>query len=80
MKNITVSVKDEVYRQARITAARMGTTVSAMVARYLLTVTGNDEEKQRDIEDRNKLMEELLRRSAGFSLGTTPTRSEMHER
>ena len=35
MKNITVSVDDETYRQARIIAAERGTSVSAMVREYL---------------------------------------------
>jgi hypothetical protein len=35
MKNITVSVDDETYRRARITAAVQGKSVSAMVREYL---------------------------------------------
>ena len=40
MKNITVSVDDETYRLARIRAAEMGTSVSAMVREYLKGLTG----------------------------------------
>ena len=32
MKNITLSVPDEIYREARLTAARQDTSVSALVA------------------------------------------------
>lgn len=35
MKNITISVDDETYRQARIRAAEEGVSVSAMVRRFL---------------------------------------------
>jgi plasmid stability protein len=35
MKNITLSVPDEVYREARIAAARHDTSVSALVASLL---------------------------------------------
>lgn len=35
MKNITLSVDDDTYRQARIVAAEQGTTVSALVRSYL---------------------------------------------
>ena len=35
MKNITVTVPDETYRLARIWAARKGTSVSALVRRFL---------------------------------------------
>ena len=35
MKNITVTVPDEVYLLARVYAARQGTSVSALVRRFL---------------------------------------------
>ena len=35
MRNITVSVPDEVYRQAKVKAAEQGRSVSALVAEYL---------------------------------------------
>ncbi|MFY9853975.1 MAG: hypothetical protein WAK26_08880 [Terracidiphilus sp.] len=35
MKNITVTVHDETYRQARVWAAKENTTVSALVRHFL---------------------------------------------
>ena len=35
MKNITLKIDDETYRQARIRAAKAGTSVSAMVREFL---------------------------------------------
>src|SRR5688500_6096640 len=35
MKNITVTVDDEVHRRARVRAAELGTSVAALVKRYL---------------------------------------------
>jgi hypothetical protein len=35
MKNITVTVHDETYREARVWAAKENTTVSALVRRFL---------------------------------------------
>jgi hypothetical protein len=35
MKNITVTVDDEIYRQARIVAAERNQTVTALVREYL---------------------------------------------
>jgi plasmid stability protein len=35
MKNITVSLDDETYRKARIRAAELDTSVSAVVRKYL---------------------------------------------
>ena len=39
MKNLTLSLDDETYRQARIAAAERGTSVSALVRDYLQTFT-----------------------------------------
>jgi hypothetical protein len=36
MKNITVSLDDETYRNARMKAAELDTSVSALVWRYLI--------------------------------------------
>ena len=41
MKNITVSVDDETYRRARITAAEQGRSVSAMVRDYLANLVAS---------------------------------------
>ena len=47
MKNITVSVPDEVYRQARIRAAERDTSVSALVREFLMHVGDQDEAERR---------------------------------
>lgn len=43
MRNITVSVPDEVYRQARIKAAEQERSVSSLVAEFLSGLTGDAE-------------------------------------
>jgi len=47
MKNITVTVPDEVYRRARVRAAEEGRSVSAMVAEYLRGLSDGDAEFNR---------------------------------
>ena len=42
MKNVTIAIDDELHRQARIRAAELGTSLSALVKGYLSQmVTGN---------------------------------------
>ena len=41
MKNITVSVDEETHRSARVRAAELGTSVSALVRGYLRNLGGN---------------------------------------
>ncbi len=39
MKNVTIALDDEIHRQARIRAAELGTSLSAMVKDYLIELT-----------------------------------------
>jgi len=51
MKNITVSVEDEVYRRARIKAAEQDTSVSALVKNYLVRlINGTDASGQSEFD------------------------------
>lgn len=56
MKNITLKVDDDVYRRARIRAAKAGTSVSAMVREFL-----NREENEEDLRETRRIeaMKEL---------------------
>jgi hypothetical protein len=44
VKNITVSVPDHVYRDARVAAAQRDTSVSALVVGYLEQLSGRTDE------------------------------------
>ncbi|HEY3879582.1 MAG TPA: hypothetical protein VGM12_13395 [Trebonia sp.] len=56
MKNITVSVPDDVYRDARVAAAQRDTSLSALVVAYLVRLSGWTDEfarleaLQRDVQ------------------------------
>ena len=39
MKNVTIAIDDETHRQARIRAAELGTSLSALVKNYLIGLT-----------------------------------------
>ena len=43
MKNVTIALDDEVHRQARIRAAELGTSLSALVRDYLVGLAGGQE-------------------------------------
>jgi plasmid stability protein len=47
MKNITLSIDDALLDQARIYAAKRGTSVNALVREYLVQVANSDERIQR---------------------------------
>ena len=64
MKNITVSIDEHTHRQARIRAAELGTSVSALVRTYLNRLAAEpleekvtEEESETPLERRRRLKE-----------------------
>lgn len=76
MKNLTVSLPDDVYRRARIKAAERDTSVSALV-RELLSELADDES---DFERRKRLQDEVIASIRGFRAADRLTREEIHDR
>ncbi|OBA83532.1 hypothetical protein A9W99_07575 [Mycobacterium sp. 1164966.3] len=64
------------YRAARITAAELGTSVSALVAGYLGTLSERDAEFSRLEEKQRKTQAEIRR----FRAGNRLSRDEVHDR
>lgn len=76
MKNITVTVDDETYRRARIRAAELDTSVSALVRRYLIDLAGSESEFER----LEKLELELRERIKAFRANDRLPRDAIHAR
>ena len=76
MKNITVSVPDDVYREARIRAAERGRSVSALVADYLRSLADRDDELARLEAARKKIQAEITH----FRGSDRLDRDTVHER
>jgi len=74
--NITVSVPDDVYRAARIRAAEQGSSVSALVAGYLDSLSDQETEFARLEAQRKRIQKQIL----NFSAGERLDREELHER
>lgn len=76
MKNITVSLDDETYRQARMIAAQQDTSVSALVKRFLRELGSGESEAER-----LKRQERALReRITAFRAADRLSRDEVHDR
>jgi Family of unknown function (DUF6364) len=78
MKNLTVSLDDNVYRRARIKAAEMDTSVSALVKKYLIELAGEETDFERRKRLQDKILAQVRRRS--FSASNRLSRDEVHER
>ena len=76
MKNITVSIDDEVYRQARIAAAERDTSVSALVRDFLV---GLGRSRGDEVEAANSLFA-ALDQAREFRAGDRLSRDESHVR
>lgn len=76
MKNITVSVDKEVHRRARVRAAELDTSVSAVVRRFLIEFAGGET----DFERRKRLQDDTLATIREFHGGDRLTRDEVHDR
>lgn len=76
MKKITVSIPDDVYRQARIRAAERGTSVSALVGDYLRSLSEREAEFARLETQQRRIQAEI----ENFRAGDRLRRDELHER
>jgi plasmid stability protein len=76
MKNITVSLDEEIYRRARIKAAERDTSVSALVKGFLVALASEEPASQAlEREER-----ELRARIRSFSAGNRLSRDDAHGR
>ncbi|HWG14263.1 MAG TPA: hypothetical protein VG268_13410 [Streptosporangiaceae bacterium] len=76
MRNITVSVPDDVYRNARVAAAQRDTSVSALVVAYLERLSGWKEQFAR----LEALQREVQAEIGQFHAGDRLDRDEVHDR
>lgn len=76
VKNVTLSLPDDVYRRARVRAAEEDTSLSGLVQRLLMTYTSLES----DFERRKRLQAEVLGTITEFRAGTRLSREEVHER
>lgn len=83
MKNITITVDDEVYRLARIKAAEQSTSISAMFKAYLLRMVhseGAETDFQRLQREEEELRAELRASRLGLNPAHNLSREELHTR
>ena len=92
MKNINVSVDDHTHEMARIRAAELDTSVSALVREFLRSLTrGSDQRSPSrgqaadvDLESRRRLLQETFKdfdaRGIGLRMSDNLSREELHDR
>lgn len=76
MKNITVTLRDDVYRRARVRAAERDTSVSALVREFLESLDEGDT----DFEKRCRIQDDVLASIRRFRAGDRLSRDAAHRR
>ena len=66
MKNITVSVEEELYHRARLKAAQKKTSVSALVKGFLASIVEEESEFDRLAREERELRASLKARAPPF--------------
>ena len=76
MKNVTVSLDDETYRRARIRAAELDTSLSALVRDYLKGLETTGTQVERMVQKERELRESITE----FYVSENISRDALHER
>ena len=83
MKNITISIDDDLYGRARMKAAEQGTSISALFRDFLIRLTvgeSGETEFERLAREEQELRAELGGRRLGLRAEDNLSREEVHER
>ena len=87
MRNITVSVDDGTYRRARIRAAELDTSVSALVREYLQSLSverAQGAPTETEAEQRGRLLREVIAdfdaQGVGLRMADNLSRDELYDR
>ncbi len=76
MRNVTISLPDDVYRNARVKAAQRDTSLSSLVRQFLLKL-GQEES---DFDRRKRLQADVLASVRHFRAGDRLKRDAIHQR
>jgi uncharacterized protein YdaU (DUF1376 family) len=76
MKNVTVSLDDDIYRRARIVAAERDTSISALVKQFLVALGAGESQVERLKREERALRERIT----SFRASDRVSRDELHDR
>ncbi len=79
IKNITVAVDDEIYHRARIRAAELSTSVSALVAGFLKKTAEEETANERLMRLERETIKRIQKRQGTFSAENRMKRDELYD-
>ena len=78
----SLRIDDGVYRSAKAEAARLGETLTRFIEEALREriERSSSSVAAAEVQERDRLMEAMLKRTARFRIGPKPTREELNAR
>jgi hypothetical protein len=80
VKNITVAIDDETYRRARVVAAQRDASVSALVKKYLCSLTEENSAVRDFKKEHEDLLDSIAQRHPGFKVADNLPREDLYQR
>ncbi len=80
MKNITVSVGDDIYHKARVRAAERKSTISALVKDFLTKIVEEESSFERMKREEDELRQNMRQEGFVFSAEDRYSRENLHDR
>jgi len=80
MKNITVTVGDDIYHMARVRAAEQKSTISALVKDYLTKIVEEESSFERMKREEDELRQNMRQVGFIFSAEDRCSREDLHDR
>jgi antitoxin component of RelBE/YafQ-DinJ toxin-antitoxin module len=80
MKNITVTVNEEIYHKARVCAAERKSTISALVKDFLTKIVEEESIFERMKREEDELRQNMRQEGFIFSAEDRCSREDLHDR
>lgn len=80
MKNITITVDEELYHRSRVRAAEMRTTVSALVRAYLERLVDEEARYERLLREHEEALARIREEHPGYGASDRLSRDRVHGR
>jgi hypothetical protein len=80
MKNITVTVGDDIYHKARVRAAERKSTISALVKDFLTKIVEEETSFERMKREEDGLRQNMRQEGFIFSAEDRYSREDLHDR
>ena len=80
MKNLTIALDDETYRRARVFAAQRDASISALVKKYLSSLTEEITALRDFKKEQEDLLDSIAQRHPRFKVADNLSREDLYQR